>query len=604
MKIYRKLQRLGSKEPLPCHYNTVLATIKRVLGDGPTDPRQFEVADNYAEKYLSYNLRRKEASPYNVEVDVRARKAETLKGFLWRECVNRHLNLSRTFGYDPLTGEYTSDLIGDRILYEARAIVRDILGDEPDYEAVVNSADFGNGASASLKRGDAQRQRKFEHGLSATRGLLSFAAYVVGGSPAWSNLLYGESPVLSVDRLGNTFPSPAPLKRVLGAVLDFVPKTADVDRIILKEPELNGFVQKGIGRCMRRKLQHYSTGEAPDGVDLNRSGDLNSELARAGSTDGHIATVDAERASDSISLALCDFILPPKWYKLCLAARSPYCIYGGVKHRLEMMSGMGNGFTFELESIIFYAIGLACSRRSKLPFAGRYVSIHGDDLTVPSDVMWFVKEAYSAAGISMNKGKSFGDGPFRESCGGHFFNGSSVKPFYVKASTGINRGDWFWLSNSLLLWLLDRSTPYLLSAKGRDLIEILTYIRWYSTSGNTKKGLKFTASFDHSRRAGIFSYPPRSTGASYKVCHLVDIPRKDRFTDHQSYVAWLCSPQVSPTPFELVLNVGQQSDAYGFNLEVDERQRWTRYSSWSAPDIRLVPPPLWAVLSLHKGQHH
>lgn len=603
MKTYRKLQRLGSKEPLPCHFNTVVATIERVLGHGSTDPHHYKEADYFAEKYLAYNLRRKEATPYGVKVSSQARRAETLAGFLLRESVNRKINSTRTFGYDPFTGEYSSDLVGLRLLYDARSIIARILGQAPSLERIFDSCDYGNGASAALCRNEAQRQRKFEHGMCVTGGLLAFIHQVVKKEcPAWSALLGAQKDTFFVDRLGNTSFFPKALKRVSGAVLDFVPKTKDVDRIILKEPELNGFVQKGIGREIRRKLRQWRE-VVPDGIDLNTSGDLNSGLAKAGSEHGLIATVDAERASDSITLVLCEFLLPEKWYNLLCAARSPYAIINGKHHHLAMMSGMGNGFTFELESVIFYAIGLACAKRSKIAFAEQMVSIHGDDLTIPADVMWHVTAAYKAAGIRVNKGKSFSQGPFRESCGGHFFNGRSVKPFYVKDQTGVRRGDWIWLANSLLLWLADRSPSYLNTSKGKDLFELLAYLRRYATS-YSRRDWYFRSSFDRSRRSGIYSLPPKSHGSSYRCRQCVDVPRVAKFTDAQAYVAWLCSPQVSPTPHELLFGTRPTASAYEFNTEVDERERTVRFNTWHVPSNGDGWPPLWAALHLHEGRHY
>lgn len=599
MKTYRRLRKKGSKEPLLCHFNTVVASVERVLGTGSTDPSHYGDADLYAEKYLSYNLRRKEATSLHNEVSPETRRAETLTGFLQRELLNRRLNETRTYGYDPATGEYKSDELGLRLLYDARGIIADILRQSPDLDRIAILCDFGNGASATLRRSEAQRPRKFGHKLSVTRGLLVFAEKLINTSPAWSALLGAHKDTWYVDRLGNTSCLPERPKVISGGVLDFVPKTAEIDRIIIKEPELNGFVQKGIGREMRQLLRMYRS-KTSDGVDLNTSGDLNSDLARAGSLHGHIGTVDGERASDSITLSAVEFLLPEGWAKLISVARSPYCLINGKWHRLQMVSGMGNGFTFELESIIFYAIGLACARYSKYPFAEKYVSIHGDDLTVPADVMVLVREAYAALGITVNKSKSFGEGPFRESCGGHWFNGLSVKPFYVKTSNGLTRGDWFWLANSLFLWLSDRSPEYLRSKKGQDLLEHLAYVRDYSTSYSRAEN-RFRIPFDRSRRAGIYERAPCSTGAWYRCLLNVDVPRTARFTDAEAYVAWLHSPQVSPSPYELLYG-SSETDPYGYNEEVDERVRWTTFSRWD--DVCNGPgaPYLWAYLDLHKGR--
>lgn len=595
MKVYRRLQKDGAKEHLTFHFHSVVKRIERVLGHGPLDPGSYEDPDKYAEKYLAYNLCRKIASPYNEEDQSEKRKAETLNGFLLRESVNKKFNESETFGYDPVTGDYSSDLLGVNILYRVREIVHEILGTRPNIGRIIKNAAYGNGASATLRRADAQSPKKFEYGLSTTSGLLNFCQNLIELSPAWFELQCPKD-VLYFDHAGKHRLPPRHLKRYAGAILDFVPKTYEVDRIILKEPELNGFVQKGIGLEMRNLLRSYRR-FTPDGVDLNTSGDLNSELARAGSVDGHIATVDAERASDSLTLALYEFLFPEEWYKLLLAARSPYVrLPDGRWHRLSMMSGMGNGFTFEAESIIFYAIGAACSERSKLPFAHLYVSIHGDDLIVPSDVISDVRAAYNAAGVVVNETKSFSEGPFRESCGGHWFNGTAVKPFYVKFSNGLTRGDWFWLANSLLLWLQDRSRSYLDSVKGRELFQICSHLRKYASNGHTKL---WSTAYDRSRRSGLYSPPPVARGRSYMVRNVVDDPKRSRFTDAQAYVGWLAKPTTSPSVLDLLTHTSSTSSTYEFNETVYERERMTRIYSWPFVCNDLWTLSLWASLDLH-----
>lgn len=602
MKTFRKLQQRALKNAPMNHFNYVVDTIKRVCGTAPSmDPADFVEADLYAEKYLGYNLRRKEASPFMVEVDETARRQRTLDSFLLRELRNRRINETVTFGYNPITGLHEGDTLGLHILEDARGIIARILGDKPNLDRIVKSCDFGNGASLTLRRQDSQRQRKFERGSSATSGLLKFSEYLVGLSPCWTDLHIPQKGTCTVSPDGKASFVPGSLKRVSGAVLGFVPKTAVIDRIILMEPELNGFFQKGIGREIRRLLQQWCS-VVPDGIDLNTSGDLNKDLAFAGSEHGLFATVDAEQASDSITLALCEYLLPSQWNLMLLAARSPYAIINGKHHRLQMMSGMGNGFTFELESVIFYAIGLAACKYSELPFAEQTVSIHGDDLVVPADVFYHVMMAYDEAGIVINNEKSFHSGPFRESCGGHYFLGSDVTPFYLKTATGRVRGDWFWLANSLLIWLCNRTDSYHRSPKGKDLLQVLLHLRLYSTNSD-KRDWWYKSSPLFGRRSGIYTVAPKLKGAAYRCRIIRDIPRKARFTDAQAYVAWLCSPQVSPSVHEVVFSKrSQTSEAYSFNEEVDERDRTVKTFHWPDPFNGVGSQSLCDFLRHHAGQ--
>jgi hypothetical protein len=90
---------------------------------------------------------------------------------------------------------------------------------------------------------------------------------------------------------------------------------------------------------------------------------------------------------------------------------------------------MGNGFTFELESLLFYAIAKATAY-----FTGTSgtISVYGDDIIIPSQMYHDLTFVLKILGFSVNPDKSFSEGPFRESCGGHFYNGTRVTPFYIR----------------------------------------------------------------------------------------------------------------------------------------------------------------------------
>ena len=86
---------------------------------------------------------------------------------------------------------------------------------------------------------------------------------------------------------------------------------------------------------------------------------------------------------------------------------------------------MGNGFTFELETALFWAISKAV--------AG-HASVYGDDIVVPSASVGFLREVLYYVGFEFNEKKShYGLSKFRESCGGHFFDGHDVTPLYVRS---------------------------------------------------------------------------------------------------------------------------------------------------------------------------
>lgn len=595
MHTSRKRHTRNNQKWLERDFAEILSNLEEILdGQDRPDPSRFMDHDSFACSYLAYNLRRKAQAVHGQRPDTNKRREETIKAWLVREVQNCTINQTRTWSYDGYTGAYGTELRVDRHLARASVFVRAILGDAPNLGRILGRSSFGNGASAMMKRGVAQASNKFLCGLSVTPGCYELALQAISRSPAWSELSNSD-PVLYFDNKGRQALSPNRLIRVAGAVFDTVRKTKDVDRVILKEPELNGFIQKGIGSEIRsllksRRIQTKSGLTA--GVDLDHSGSLNSALARWGSISGLVATVDGERASDSLTISLFERVLPPEWFKLLMAVRSPYCVIDGQMVRLDMMSGMGNGFTFELESVLFYALGLACAEESQIIDDPQlYVSIHGDDLIVPTDVFVDVKALFEYCGVAVNSEKSFWTGPFRESCGGHWFNGANVKPFYVEHESGRCRGDWFWLANSLHLWLCSRTDQFLKSEKGQACIILLQRICKHASRGGT-----WYVSVTQSRRAGLYSTAPSTTGA-YKGRMVVPRLTECELSEDGLYLEWLNKPQVRPEPYDVIFPKREAPDRAAGVQQVVEREVHFRTPFWDDFETAEVGPSLWDRLS-------
>lgn len=281
-------------------------------------------------------------------------------------------------------------------------IVTGVIGDTPPTAALRGG--FSGGASTTKSRTDGHPSRKYIGEAHITSAAVPWFEASLTEAPGWA--AYAEE--LIVDQ----FP---------GNVLFTVPKTSTIDRCCCKEPDLNMYLQKGVGMVIRRALRKV-------GIDLNDQS-RNQRLARLGSRDGSLATLDLSSASDSISREVVFQFLPPAWFVLLDALRSPVTLIDGEVHVNEMFSSMGNGFTFELESLLFYALVAAVAY-----FEGTSgtISVYGDDIIAPSSLMPQIHWAFHVLGFKVNETKSFYKGPFRESCGGHFHSGERVTPFYVR----------------------------------------------------------------------------------------------------------------------------------------------------------------------------
>lgn len=321
------------------------------------------------------------------------------------------------------------------VLYTAARKISHILGKCPSVDEL--PLRFGPGVNVGLSTTTVIE--KLSAQLRCTENLTPYAAQIMASCPAWSaNLSSREVPTtestLFID-----------VEEVEGSKLAFVPKTAKTDRAICVEPLLNSVVQLGIGRVMRGRLKRA-------GCNLNDQS-RNQELARIGSITDELATIDLSSASDTISYMVVLELLPEPWFNLLESCRCPRFTYAGRTFSFEKFSSMGNGATFELESLIFLALSRACCDILKI--SSKDVSVYGDDIIIPRGAASLLQKVLDFCGFKVNESKSFYDGPFRESCGKDWFLGKQVRPLFLKHRVS---------PSAMFTWLnvLKRSQGYLL----------------------------------------------------------------------------------------------------------------------------------------------
>lgn len=180
-----------------------------------------------------------------------------------------------------------------------------------------------------------------------------------------------------------------------------VRKNNEVDRPIDIQPLCNMLVQRRIGNGFRNLLLDL-------GIDLNHLATLHRQMIK----NRGIATIDLKNASDSILLLLIKFLFPTNVYRLISDARL-YFVEGPDGHYYvpNKVSAMGNGFTFELMTVILRALGLQ--------FTPSF-SVFGDDIIIPNEYADQLISDLRAVGFLVNYEKSFINSPFRESCGGNY----------------------------------------------------------------------------------------------------------------------------------------------------------------------------------------
>lgn len=255
---------------------------------------------------------------------------------------------------------------------------------------------------------------------------------------------------------------------VEGSALSTVRKNAVTDRTICTEPITNMLFQRALGEVINSVLKlNYGYDEA---LQPNR----NRQLARLSSIDDSHATIDLSSASDTIALSLIKEIMP-SWLTAAIEdCRSPNTVYKGHVIPLSMVSSMGNGQTFPLETYVFSLVLKATCRQMHVKFRsyeksyeeGSCFGVFGDDIICPSRMYTKLVRNLSLCGFSVNNTKSFSHGFFRESCGTDWYDGYNVRGVYLKRLE--NRQDMFSAFNRLVRWSfshelwLTSTLPYLL----------------------------------------------------------------------------------------------------------------------------------------------
>lgn len=393
----------------------------------------------------------------------------------------------------------------EAVLHMASRKIADVLGDVPSFSELKYR--FGPGATTLTKKREASLRRKLGAGLSCSEELLPRAARLLAEMPHLA-LLHAKKVTLDLDafdgklreigidpssewgeiliederrrvrecewtqRTESNLPywwqaSEDPVAsipvEIQPGVLSFVPKNAKTYRSVVTEPVLNGLYQLALGDHMTKRLMR-------SGLDLSDQ-TINQGLAMLGSLTGALATLDLSGASDTISQELVAHLLPIDWYTALKGGRTGKVTTPGSPEPLvlEKFSSMGNGYTFPLESLIFWALAYTTTSAT-YPQGCKCVSVYGDDIIVPTQSVPLLREVLDVCGFVVNGDKSYWAGPFRESCGADYLSGIDIRPIYVKEDLTV--AGLFTLHNGLC-----RKGEYALARVVRKLIPpaLVTY---------------------------------------------------------------------------------------------------------------------------------
>lgn len=186
-----------------------------------------------------------------------------------------------------------------------------------------------------------------------------------------------------------------------GSRLATVPKDKDVDRVIEVECLGNMIVQRTIGNGIRQIMRHTMD------VDLDTAQTVHQSMIKS----AEFATIDLSNASNSNWLAVVEWFFPKRLYSLLNRSRAAVVSYDGEYHGLNMLSPMGNGFTFEVMSVFLLSLCRTLDPSSR---------VFGDDIIIRNQYAETLIGALLVCGYKINETKTFINSPFRESCGSFY----------------------------------------------------------------------------------------------------------------------------------------------------------------------------------------
>lgn len=368
------------------------------------DPSSYSSAYAYLDDVAAWSLLRK-YEPLPTKVD---RKKAALESF-WKSehgCYRTNERLS------PFV--YGSHAVSDESMYVFIELCRKKVIELVGTNIPSRDGRFGPGATYGDRGSLTTIPDKMQTSVSLTPAAWPFLVPWTG--TLWARAAANRDESFSFER-GNRFTT--------------VPKDCTKDRGISVEPSVNLFYQLGVGNTLRERLK------ARVGLDLRVAQDIHRRVACEASISGDFATIDLSSASDTIAYNLVKLLLPHAIFDVLDALRSSFTLLPSEEAdhwvKLEKFSSMGNGYTFELETIVFLAIAMAVMETLNIqPKVGVNVFVFGDDIIVPTSTAEVLIAALAFFGMSTNKDKTFIKGPFRESCGGDFFGGLNVRPYFQK----------------------------------------------------------------------------------------------------------------------------------------------------------------------------
>lgn len=323
-------------------------------------------------------------------------------------------------------------VVAHRVLQRARKIIRGILGKYSE-EEMFAYVQYGKRAASGVPAKHAYLDVKMGNSSCSVSQSRVFGRYLKTDavfadyyslylSEVMCNDFFPESMHRTAYRQGNDLP-PFWFGSNDGFVdtlaMTNVPKSYKIDRGIVPTTVIGTLFTGAIGRYIREKCKMI--------FDIRKLQTKHRIWAKRYSETKKYVTADLSNASNSFPAWIINALVPRDWYHALSELRIPNYSYKDQTYFGMSYMMMGIGYTFDLETLLFYAIVKAVEELLELP--SRRISVYGDDLIYHRDLHRHLVYVLDKLGFTINEDKTFVWEPFRESCGGDYYRGIDVRPF-------------------------------------------------------------------------------------------------------------------------------------------------------------------------------
>lgn len=442
-KVARALYR-GLKTPIS---SGLLLALDRgeidTLATTSVDPRSYQTADEFYVDACASSFLSKFSELALMGQSSLDPKAAALESFFQAESQCKSTN-ERLEAYVAGYVSPTNPEV-ERVIARAKGFIKSVLPPVPKLEDI--EVKFGPGSTSQCS-GDsvtlADKLVAYPEMTIGSRHLVD----VVKNSPFWFDLIakvhprclhkarYVTDDFGDVHLIGTIAPKLVPGNRFV-----LVPKNAKTHRGICIEPHTLSCIQLCVGSILSQVLGNI-------GITKEVAQMVHGRLAREASLGRGLCTIDLKAASDTIAWELVKLLLPTDWFEFLASLRCDNTLVEGEWIEVEKFSSMGNGFTFELETLVFYALSRAASDLVDGPYQST-VAVFGDDIITSSASSKLLLDSFNFLGFTVNQSKTFiGNDGFNESCGQDFFKGVAVRPFFLK-DPPCYVTDWYGVCNGI-----------------------------------------------------------------------------------------------------------------------------------------------------------